>query len=235
MRRRVALFAALALIALVGVRAAQADRMALWRIVHDQCAPAAANGAQLPPPCLDVEQRAAAIKDLHGVAQVLVIPTERITGIEDPRLLAADAPEIFAAAWRERILLRKYLPDAPQGEGLALAVNSAEERSQDQLHVHVDCLKPEVARQLSGFMADAGWKPMGAALAGHTYFARAVPDLANPFRLLAELPGAADGMGEWTLAAVAQGDHFVLLAGRHGGPGGGHSEDIQDNACALAG
>ena len=233
--RRLALVAVLALAALVAGRAALANRMALWEIVHNQCAPAAAKGEPLPAPCLDVEPRSAAIKDRNGVAQVLVIPTDRITGVEDPALLAPDAPDIFADAWAERALLRKYLPTAPESVGLALAVNSAEERSQDQLHVHVDCLKPEVAKALAGFTPEAAWTPMSAALAGHSYFARAVGDLkTNPFRLLAEIPGAAGEMGEWTLAVVPQGERFVLLAGRHGGPGGGHAEDIQDSACAIA-
>jgi len=230
--RRVTL---IALVALLAPSAAFADRLALWNIVHNQCAPAAVKGDALPAPCLDIGKRSAAIKDRNGAEQVLVIPTERMTGIEDPAVLAPDAPPIFADAWNERALLRKYLPGAPQGDGLALAVNSAEERSQDQLHVHVDCLKPDVAKTLAGFTPAANWAPMSAALAGHTYFARAVVDLSvNPFKLLAELPDAAAQMGEWTLAAVPQGDHFVLLAGRHNGPGGGHSEDLQDITCAIA-
>ena len=233
--RRLALLAALAVVALLAARAAFADRLALWSIVHNQCAPAAAKGEPLPAPCLDVAKRSAAIKDRNGAEQVLVIPTERITGIEDPQILAPDAPAIFADAWAERSLLRKYLPNAPQSDGLALTVNSAEERSQDQLHVHVDCLKPDVAKQLSQFKPDAAWAPMSVAVAGHMYFARAVPDLStSPFLLLAELPEAGAKMGEWTVAAVPQGDHFVLLAGRHGAPGGGHAEDIQDHTCAIA-
>lgn len=233
--RRLALFAVLAVAALGAGRSALANRMALWEIVHNQCVPAAAKGDPLPAPCLHVGPRATAIKDRHGAEQVLVIPNDRITGIEDPALLAPDAPDIFAAAWAERTLLRAYLPSVPQGEGLALTVNSAQERSQDQFHVHVDCVKADVAQALAGFTPEAVWTPMPTALAGHTYFARAVPDLTtSPIRLLAELPGAAAEMGEWTLAAVPQGGRFILLAGRHGGPGGGHAEDIQDNECALA-
>ena len=233
--RRLALVVLLAVAALVAGRAASANRLALWEIVQTQCAPAAAKGEPLPAPCLDVEPRAVVIKDRNGVAQVLVIAAERIKGIEDPALLGPDAPNTFADAWGERALMRRFLPSAPESMGLALTVNSAEERSQDQLHVHVDCLKPEVARALADFTPQAAWTPMSVPLAGHTYFARAVPDLAaSPFRLLAEMPGAAAEMGEWTLAAVPQGERFVLLAGRHGGPGGGHAEDIQDNTCAIA-
>ena len=233
--RRLLPLAAVAVLALVAARAALADRLALWTIVHAQCAPAAEAHAALPPPCLDVEVQSATIKDRNGVAQVLTIPTRRITGVEDPALLADDAPPIFADAFAARGLMRKYLASAPDGVGLALAVNSAEERSQDQLHVHVDCLKPEVAKALEGFEPTADWQQMGQPLAGHVYFARALPDLnVNPFRLVAQLPDARTQMGEWTLAVVPRPTGFVLLAGRHGGPGGGHAEDIQDNTCALA-
>ncbi|MET0331942.1 MAG: CDP-diacylglycerol diphosphatase, partial [Dyella sp.] len=41
----------------------------------------------------------AILKDHHGPAQYLLIPTARITGIESPLLLRAGAPNYFAAAW----------------------------------------------------------------------------------------------------------------------------------------
>src|SRR4051794_21723776 len=94
---RWALLAAVAAGALLSVRLACADRMTLWRIVHEQCAPAAAKGEALPPPCLAVHATDAVIKDRNGVAQLLSIPTARVTGIEDPKALTPDAPNYFAA------------------------------------------------------------------------------------------------------------------------------------------
>ena len=54
--------------------------------------------------CVDVDEAdgVALLKDLNGVAQELAIPTRRLTGIEDPLLLAPDAPNYFAYAWHER-------------------------------------------------------------------------------------------------------------------------------------
>ena len=58
---------------------------------------------------------------------------------------------------------------------------------------------------------------------------------ANPFALLAGgVPGARQAMGQYTLAVLGSADGFVLLAGRIGEDGGGHGEDLQDHACALA-
>jgi CDP-diacylglycerol pyrophosphatase len=73
---------------------AHADPLALWRIVHGACVPHVEAGLGLKP-CervdLDggVDQGVAILKDLVGIAQMLTIPTRRITGIEDPRVLAA--------------------------------------------------------------------------------------------------------------------------------------------------
>ena len=81
-----------------------ADRMVLWRIVHEQCVPAAAKGERaaqaLPQSVAKADD--AVIKDLNGVAQLLAIPTARVTGIEDPALLQPQTPDYFADAWRAR-------------------------------------------------------------------------------------------------------------------------------------
>src|ERR1700739_2998866 len=96
---RLALFAAV-LLSLAAASPARADRMALWTIVHGQCVPHVVAG-EGPKPCERVdlaggeEKGVALLKDLRGVAQYLAIPTRRITGIEDPLLLAPDAPNYF--------------------------------------------------------------------------------------------------------------------------------------------
>lgn len=245
--RRLALAAALALAAVLVGRAALADRMKLWEIVHDQCAPAAEKGAKMPPPCLQVDAKAgeAVIKDRNGVAQLLAIPTARVTGIEDPVLLAPGAPPYFAQAWAARGLMAAYLKRPPPREAIALAVNSEYSRSQDQLHIHVDCLRRDVAQALAAYAPhiDGQWRAMTEALAGRNYFVRRVEsaDLVgvDPFRLLAEgMPKAKSDMGHWSLAAVplrfGDAPGFALLADHAELTAGGHAEDLQDHDCALA-
>ncbi len=239
------LVGALGLAALLAGRAALADRMALWRIVHEQCVPAALVGARLPPPCLEVKGATAVIKDRHGVAQLLAIPTARVTGIEDPALLRAGGPNYFADAWRARALMAPDLNALPARQDVAIAVNSQYARSQDQLHLHVDCLKRAVVAALADYAPhlDGVWRPMTVALEGRKYWARRVDsaDLAgiDPFRLLGEdMPGARAEMGGWSLAAVpinlAGKPGFALLADHAELAAGGHSEDIQDADCAIA-
>ena len=188
----------------------------------------------------------AVLKDLNGVAQMLAIPTRKITGIEDPQMLAPDAPPVFADAWKAKPLLEARLGGKPlPREAVALTINSKWSRSQQQLHVHVDCVAKPVAAALAEYRSafDDRWRPMTVQLAGRTYFARRLDsaDLADaePLKLLADgVPDVKANMGAWTLAAVgAEFDGkpgFVLLADVFSLEGGGHAEDLQDHDCVIA-
>ena len=94
-----------------------ADSMALWRIVHDACVPHVEAGDG-PKPCETVDltsgvgEGVAILKDLVGVAQMLAIPTRRITGIEDPQMLVPDAPPVFADGWKAKALVEARLGQA---------------------------------------------------------------------------------------------------------------------------
>jgi CDP-diacylglycerol pyrophosphatase len=230
---------------------ARADPDALWRIVHDGCVPHVEAG-QGPKPCeavdLDggVPEGVAILKDINGVAQMLAIPTRKITGVDDPQMLAADAPPVFADAWKAKPLLESRLGGKPlPREAVALTLNSKWARSQQQLHVHVDCVAEPVAAALAGYRPalDERWRPMTVQLGGRTYFARRLDSVdladAEPLKLLAAgVDGARANMGAWTLAAVgAEFDGkpgFILLADVFSLEGGGHAEDLQDHDCAIA-
>ena len=130
-------------------------------------------------------------------------------------------------------------------EAVALAINSKWARSQDQLHVHVDCAATSVIKVLAGYRSalDAHWRAMTEPLKGRVYFARRLDssDLEDvqPVRLLAdELEGAKGHVGDYSLAAIgadfAGTPGFVLLADSFSLEGGGHAEDIQDHSCEIA-
>ena len=137
---------------------ALADPDALWRIVHGACVPHEEAG-QGPKPCERVDlaqgevEGVAILKDIHGVAQMLAIPTRKIAGVEDPQMLAPDAPPVFADAWQAKPLLEARLgaKTLPR-EAVALTINSRWSRSQQQLHVHVDCVRPDVAEALKAYL-----------------------------------------------------------------------------------
>ena len=229
---------------------ARADPNALWHIVHDQCVPHVEAG-EGPKPCETiyftggVEEGVAILKDLIGVAQMLAIPTRRLTGIEDPQMLEPDAPKVFADGWKGRAFVEARLGKQLPREAVALAINSKWARSQEQLHVHVDCVSKPVATALADYRPafDDHWRAMTVPLAGRIYFARRLDsaDLrdAAPLRLLADgVEGAKANMGAYTLAAVGATfdgkPGFILLADSFSLEGGGHAEDVQDHDCAIA-
>ncbi|HEY6519852.1 MAG TPA: CDP-diacylglycerol diphosphatase [Roseiarcus sp.] len=229
---------------------ARADPNALWRIVHGACVPHFEAGLG-PKPCervdLDggVDQGVAILKDLVGIAQMLAIPTRRIIGIEDPQMLAPNAPPVFAVAWSAKTLVEARLGRALPREAVGLAINSKWARSQEQLHVHVDCMAIPVVKALAEYSSalDGVWRAMTVPLDGRIYFARRVDsaDLVGvaPLKLLAEgVDGARAHMGAYSLAAVGatfEGKPgFILLADQFSLEGGGHAEDVQDHDCAIA-
>ena len=235
----------LAAFCLVACQVARADSDVLWTIVHDRCVPGEQQSGT-PDPCLLVDLSAGiangyvVLKDRDGATQLLVMPTAKITGIEDPAVLAPGATNYFAMAWlqtpRVDALAHRELPR----DALSLAVNSVTGRSQNQLHIHVDCLDAGVRETLKQHMAEIGdrWAPLSVKLQGHSYLAMRVSGAwlsdKNPFRLLADgEPGAAAAMGQWTLAVagatLADGSlGFVLLANHGIGAG---AEELQDHAC----
>jgi CDP-diacylglycerol pyrophosphatase len=251
MQRNVAFRLLTALFALAGVMApspASADENALWYIVNEQCVPDQQQ-FRSPKPCEQVDLAAGYVilKDRAGNTQFLLMPTARITGIESPEILAPDAPNYWEDAWRARHFVderaRRHLPR----EAIGLAINSALGRSQNQLHIHIDCMRIDVTAALRKHAGAIGtrWAKFPVPLVGHDYMAMRIdgPKLGrtNPFVLLADgLPGARSDMAHYSLVVVGdsvQGrDGFVVLAGRAvpGTGNRGSGEELQDHACAAA-
>jgi len=248
--RRAAAFmaAALALILTIAApRAAEsADPDALWRIVHTLCVTdMRVSGSPAPCARVDLAKRYAVLKDIRGDTQLLLIPTDRLSGIEAPQLLAADAPNYFADAWDARPLFEARAKTAVPREDIALAINSIYGRSQQQLHIHIDCVRPDVRDALAAHADAIGrrWRLLEFPLAGRHYQAMRIEgeELGDrsPFKLLAEQPGARADMGRETLAVIgvsADGrPGFVLLSDRADltTMDQGAAEDLQDHSCKV--
>jgi CDP-diacylglycerol pyrophosphatase len=245
----VLLAGALSAAAMFAVQAHQ--RGVLWRIVQLCIADQSENGR--PRPCSYVNlaggerEGYVVLEDPLSRAQFLVMPTRHIAGIESPEILSADAPNYWQAAWQSRTFVFRRLRRRLPRDAIGLAINSAPDRSQDQLHIHVDCLRRSVRRQIDSH-ADAigaNWMRLGFNLAGRRYWGRRVDtaDLSevNPFRLLADWV-TSNGGEMWRETLVVVGvtfaghrDGFVLLADTADVPHGnlGHGESLLDHACAL--
>jgi len=132
-------------------------------------------------------------------------------------------------------------------EDLSLAINSIHGRTQNQLHIHIDCIRADVRDALREHAAEIGdsWAPFPLPLSGHPYQAMRVETLdrpgATPFQLLADrLPAARADMEDETLIAVGatftDGEPgFYLLASRADLATGnrGEAEELQDHSCAV--
>jgi CDP-diacylglycerol pyrophosphatase len=223
----------LAVVAVVTVSAAFAAyamelrRMALWQVVRACVADYKLTGA--PFPCLEVnladgEERGVVVLRPPLSEDTVLVATRRIRGVEDPFLQSPEAPNYFDAAWRARAFLKGADGRAPERDNIALFVNSAIVRTQDQLHIHVGCLLPHARRTLA---AQAPRVPMGewaqiGPVVPHTMFwGYRIPgtELANvnPFRLaVEELGDRMNGPGDLTVvvvgARVENDDQFLILA-----------------------
>ncbi len=225
-----------------------ADPDALWKIVHGRCVPDQQTH-DAPAPCtmVDLEGGTAVLKDIVGDTQFLLIPTAKVGGMESPDILAADGPDYWAAAWEARRLVETRAGHDLPRDAISLAINSISGRTQNQLHIHVDCVRKDIRDTLRTALPAIGesWTPIPGGLAGHNYVAMRVvrPDLAGvrPFRLLLADPTAAADMAHETLVVTGAHfpngqDGFLLLADHanllHGDVGSG--EELQDHACAIA-
>ena len=184
------------------------------------------------------------LKSLEGVAQYLLMPADKVTGMEDPILLGPAPANYLAKAWYARGFVEALLHRPLQADEVSVAINSGEGRSQDQLHLHIDCIRTDVRQALAG-VSVAGQAPFQTAitLVGHPYRVAAIPaaqlETTDPFLLLASaLPDARAEMGEWTLvltgAPRGAGDGaLLLLAAKADLAAHIHAsgEELQDHAC----
>lgn len=260
LRSGVPLAVAVLAVAAPAHRAWCSDPDALWKIVHGRCVP----DMQLhhePAPCVTVDiaggeaSGSAVLKDIKGASQYLLIPTARISGIEAPEILAFAAPNYFARAWKVTSLVDERVHRVLPREDFALAINSMDGRSQNQLHIHVDCIRPRIHQALDRALPGIGthWQTLPIRLAMHSYRAIWLPGVelgdVDPFQVLARsLADPAHEMGHHTLVLVGaerQGvPGFILLDGRADamtgiigaalGLASGSGEELEDHACRIA-
>lgn len=246
---RTIVIAVVALVALIGVAVSQFLRPnpdALWDIVHGRCVPAAERGGGTGP-CVqvDLDGRYAVLKDRVGIGQYLLIPTDRLAGIESPELIEPDIPNYWRAAWEARHFLIEAVHAPLAREEIGLAINSSSGRSQDQLHIHIDCMDPAVVASLKAWRAEIGprWSDLPDPLMSHGYRALllAEDDLrdTDPFKLLYEdVRRRGDAMADQTLlmtgVTLADGrPGLILLNDEVGWEDSASAEDLLDHRCAL--
>jgi CDP-diacylglycerol pyrophosphatase len=207
--------------------AMELHRMALWQVVRACVADYKLTGA--PFPCLEVnlaggEARGDVVVRPPLTDDTILVPTRRIKGVEDPFLQSPEAPNYFDAAWRASAFLKDAGGRVPERDDIALFVNSAIVRTQDQLHIHMSCLLPNARRTLAAVAPKVpmgGWAEIGPVVPHTMFWAYRIAETelanVNPFRLAAEeLGGKTKSPGDLTVvvvgARVDSNDEFLILA-----------------------
>ncbi|ORM62556.1 CDP-diacylglycerol diphosphatase [Pantoea rodasii] len=220
----------------------QKNSNALWQIISEKCVPNQARSGN-PAPCQQVNtaQGYVTLKDLNGPLQYLLMPIEKITGMESPIILEPTTPNLFAAAWLHRSLLAKKRGAPIADSALSLAINAQYGRTQNQLHIHISCLRPDVRQRLDALSPklDEQWQP--ATLRKHRYLIRTLStaELAQRsvfIRLATEVPNARSEMGKFGLALVELPDgRLALLALERNWLmlNSGSAEELQDHQCQI--
>ncbi len=230
--------------------AAMLDRMLLWRVVHLMCVPGAQHGNPAPCQLVDlgngVDSGIAVLAVPFKKSEILVVPTRRVAGIESPEL-QSDAANYWNEAWHQRTAFESRLGRPVSRDWIGMAVNSAVGRDQDQLHIHVDCVAPDVREALrSGENGrGSGWMRMRLGSTGHTYLVHRVAgeDLseADLFKMVHDgLPSMGRDMGKVTIVVIGSESRagkpgFYVLAHRADTHRGDYGSGVEllDNSCAL--
>jgi CDP-diacylglycerol pyrophosphatase len=201
---------------------------ALWQVVNAGC-----NQGWAPVPSLRCypARGEAVLKDICGATHYLLIPTARRIGIESPELLLDEEPDYFGDAWaaRDRVIAASGRPQVGSDE-LGLAINSRWGRTQDQLHIHIDFVRPEVRDAIRQWLRE-GAASARIELFGHTYQIVHTQSLQRPtpFQRAATASETTPQREMNTIAVVGDGaSGFYVLLG-HADPGRldrGHAEEI---------
>jgi CDP-diacylglycerol pyrophosphatase len=108
---------------------------------------------------------------------------------------------------------------------VGLAINSDLTRSQDQLHIHAECIKPRIlatVRAQSAGLTDV-WQPLPGLIDRSRFFARVASrdeiTSGNLFTSLTQLPGTGGHLSGVTAAVISQNDAdekgvFIVLGSR---------------------
>ncbi|MFP3028771.1 MAG: CDP-diacylglycerol diphosphatase [Arsenophonus sp.] len=198
----------------------------LWKIINQECIPNFKNG-NLQTSCIKVDQqhRYVIYKDINGPLHNLLLPLDKISGIESPILQQKNTKNYFTLAWQNRELLVKSASNPINEQFLSLAINSKYGRTQDQLHIHLACLKPEIYQIIkkNEHTITSNWRPLPLKdrINNHEYLAIKIStsdiNKISPFNYLEKYTVEHDdNIAYYGLAMMpsAQQNKFILLTTR---------------------
>ena len=168
----------------------------------------------------------------------MIIPTKKVTGIEDPQVFELPFLDFWEYGWQ---VSQKYPGEPPARIGMA--INSEHGRTENQMHIHISCLRPDVRKVLTAKDRKIGNDPeksrkLKLPPQNHSYRAVKVTGLAgksSPFEVIQAFPGAKGTMAAQSiaLAATPKDGEFYVLDTQYHGKGTGSAEELLDQTCKM--
>lgn len=250
---KAAIFICLTLLSISGyISKRDLPRNALWEVVNNLCV-RGQSLLQFPKPCLQVDLHAgiengfAVLSDPRGGVQFLLVPTSQISGVESPIIRGPGALNYFGMAWDQRSYVEAALHASLRRDDIGLAINSAVSRSQDQLHIHISCVRQDVSEVLheNDGKISGHWTLFNFSSIEHHYLAMWISgeNLSphNPFNIVeASFSGAAAEMADRTIVVIGftkadKTKGFVILTEQVDKLSGdlANGEDLLDPSCNI--
>jgi CDP-diacylglycerol pyrophosphatase len=124
---------------------------------------------------------------------------------------------------------------------IGMTINSRRGRTQDQLHIHVDCVDPRLKRALASRAGrlSSKWSTLDLRPWAARYRIKDIDAAGinqNIFKLIAdEIPGARSRMALQSIGVVGSigpngGHGFTVLVNSSGG----HAEELLDHTCSIS-
>ena len=184
----------------------------------------------------------------RGIAQFLLIPTARIGGIEDPGDPGAGRHELLGRPpGRPGTFVEERLHTTLPRDAVSLAINSVLGRTQNQLHIHIDCVRPDVRdilaansgqdRHALGAISGAACRPYLPGDPDRPGDAGQRRSVSHDWRMPARRRTWECTRLALIGATFADGTEGFVLLDDHADPLAGdlaHAEELQDHTCALA-
>ncbi|HTR17683.1 MAG TPA: CDP-diacylglycerol diphosphatase [Acetobacteraceae bacterium] len=170
----------------------------------------------------------------------LIIPTDKVTGVDAPQIFNDPVVNFWDYGWKES----QYYLKKPKNLSTGLAINSESVRDQNQLHIHISCVNPLVAKALAdndpNIAKATEANPFKLQLGTHNniYEAVKVKSLTgdnSPFNVVRQFPHVQGDMKDQSIAVVeskiASGyyvlDNYYEAGIKHSGD----AEELLDQNC----
>jgi len=221
------------------------SRDSLWKNVQERCL---APDTPTHPDCVIVDRQRGFMlyKDMIGASHYLVIPVQPVSGVDDARVWSDRQHNAWAFGWSVRDTVARAVGNPLPDTLLGLAINARAARSQDQLHIHLDCISESARDFMTSGGIDTRWRDL--QFRGKPVRARLIPSdepvlPVDPFDVVKEDIGpGAEIADRGVFLGYVRPPHgqegqagFVVVDDPVNKASGanGHASDFLDRGCKL--